>query len=230
LKDKHNQGPVQATPSSASGEPDSGSPLVSRKPKRPAANPRRRKPSPPRTLIETRGPEPATPLADVRLTVGRIGGTHGVRGEMKMRLLTDDPDNLTTVKTVYLGERDTPIGLENVRFTNDGAIIKLHGTDSPEAGALLSGLAVKIAGDDARPLEEGEYFLFQLIGLHAELEDGSPVGTVVDLIETGAHDVLVIGERPDTAEQLLVPNHPEFVLAINPDAGQIVIRPPEYGD
>jgi 16S rRNA processing protein RimM len=87
---------------------------------------------------------------------------------------------------------------------------------------------VKIAGSDARPLAEGEYFLFQLIGLKAETESGEPLGTVVDLIETGAHDVLVIGERPETAEQLLVPNHPEFVLEMLPEESRIVIRPPEY--
>lgn len=210
------------------GEPTTGSPSVSRPAARVSANRRRRKPAPPRTLIETRGPEPATPLEHVRLTVGRLGGSHGVRGEIKMRLLTDDPDNLVTVTTVYLGERDTPIPLESIRFTNDGALVKLGGTDTPEDAAKLSGLAVKIAGSDARPLEEGEYFLFQLIGLQAELEDGTIAGTVIDLIETGAHDVLVIGQRPDAAEDLLVPNHPEFVPDIDPPNNRIVIRPPEY--
>jgi len=164
----------------------------------------------------------------VRLSVGRLGGPHGVRGEIRMRILTDDPDHLKTVKTVYLGDRDTPIPLESIRFTNDGALVKLGGTDTPEAAAPLSGLAVKISGADARPLEEGEYFLFQLIGLVAEDESGQPIGTVVDLIETGAHDVLVIADRPGTAEQLLVPNHPEFVLDILADQNRIVLRPPVY--
>jgi 16S rRNA processing protein RimM len=145
-----------------------------------------------------------------------------------MRILTDDPENLQTVSHVYLGERDTPIPLESIRFTNDGALVKLGGTDTPEDASRLSGLTVKIAGTDARPLEEGEYFLFQLIGLKAETEEGDAIGTVIDLIETGAHDVLVIGDRPGTSEQLLVPNHPEFVLEMLPDEGRIVIRPPVY--
>lgn len=145
-----------------------------------------------------------------------------------MRLLTDDPDHLKTVKHVYLGERDTAIPLESIRFTNDGALVKLGGTDTPEAARLLSGLAVRISGADARPLEEGEYFLFQLIGLKAEDEEGNAIGTVVDLIETGASDVLVISERPDIAEPLLVPNHPEFVLEILPEESRIVLRPPVY--
>jgi 16S rRNA processing protein RimM len=179
-------------------------------------------------LRETKGPEPTTPVEQVRLTVGRLGGAHGVRGEIRMHILTDEPDHLKTVKTIYLGERDTPISLESIRFTDKGALVKLGGTDTPEAAAKLSGLNVRIAGADARPLEPGEYFLFQLIGLKASDEQGNLLGTVVDLIETGAHDVLVIGERTDSPDDLLVPNHPEFVLEMDPNAGTIVLRPPVY--
>lgn len=147
---------------------------------------------------------------------------------MRMHILTDTPDHLKTITTVYLGERDTPILLENIRFTDKGALIKLGGTDTPEEAARLSGLNVKIAGSDARPLEPGEYFLFQLIGLKVSSEAGDEIGIVVDLIETGAHDVLVIGERPDSPDDLLVPNHPEFVLDMDPSAGTMIVRPPLY--
>lgn len=164
----------------------------------------------------------------VRLTVGRIGGAHGVHGEMRMHILTDEPKHLKTLSTVFLGERDTPIRLESVRFTDKGALIKLEGTDSPEAAGRLSGLSVKISGSDARPLAPGEYFLFQLIGLQVKSENGETIGVVTDLMETGAHDVLVIGERPDSPDDLLVPNHPEFVLEMEPSSGYMVIRPPAY--
>lgn len=179
-------------------------------------------------MLETKGPEPTTPVEQVRLTVGRIGGTHGVQGEMRMHVLTDSPDHLKTIETVYLGDRDNPIALESIRFTDKGALIKLDGTNTPEAASKLSGLNVKIAGSDARPLEPGEYFLFQLIGLKVSDENGELIGTVKDLIETGAHDVLVIGERPDSPDDLLVPNHPEFVLEMDPEAGTMVVRPPNY--
>lgn len=208
------------------GESKTDSPSSSARRKRPAPKkrPRKRRPA----LIETKGPEPTTPVEQVRLTVGRIGGAHGVQGEMRMHILTDSPDHLKTIDTIYLGERDTPITLENIRFTDKGALIKLQGTDSPEAAAKLSGLNVKIAGSDARPLEPGEYFLFQLIGLEVSDEHGKRIGTVKDLIETGAHDVLVIGDRPDSPDDLLVPNHPEFVLEMDPAAGTMVVRPPVY--
>ncbi len=223
MKDEAN---TSNKPATASGESHTDSPSASARRKRPAPQARARKRPP--TLRETKGPDPTTPVEQVRLTVGRLGGAHGVRGEMRMHILTDEPDHLKTVKTVYLGERDTPIALQNIRFTDKGALVKLGGTDTPEAAAKLSGLNVKIAGTDARPLEPGEYFLFQLIGLKASDEHGNPLGTVVDLIETGAHDVLVIGERPDSPDDLLVPNHPEFVLDMDPAGGTMVLRPPVY--
>ena len=213
-------------PATANGESVSDSPSVAPRRSRPAPKTKVRKRPP--TLRETKGPDPTTPVDLVRLTVGRLGGSHGVHGELRMHILTDEPDHLKTLKTVFLGDRDTPITLESIRFTDKGALVKLEGIGTPEAAAKLSGLNVKIAGADARPLAEGEYFLFQLIGLKVNDEEGNLIGVVTDLIETGAHDVLVIGERPDSPEDLLVPNHPEFVLEMDAANGTMVVRPPLY--
>lgn len=184
-----------------------------------------------RALIDTSGPSPTASLSEIRLTIGTIGGTHGIDGELKLRLLTDQPDHLPTISQVFLGDSDAPTWLEHVRFHGDLALIKLEGIDSPEHGKALGGLPVRIAGEDARPLEANEYFLFQLIGLRAVEEDGSDVGLVTDLIETGAHDVLVITPPGgDRASQILVPNHPEFVKRIAPEEGVVDVRLPQYPD
>ena len=132
MKDENN--PTNK-PVTANGESDSDSPSVSVRRKRPVKKKRVSKRAP--TLRETRGPEPTTPVDQVRLTVGRLGGAHGVRGEMRMHILTDEPDHLKKIKTVYLGERDTPIKLESIRFPDKGALVKLGGTDTPEGAAKL---------------------------------------------------------------------------------------------
>ncbi len=179
-----------------------------------------------RSLIDTTGPEPDARIEGIRLTIGVIGGTHGVHGELKLKLLTDHPEHLSTIRKVYLGESDTPIGLTGVRFHGDQALIQLDGVSSPEEGKLLGGLKVRIDGSDALPLEEGEYFLYQLIGLVAVTSDGTVIGNVIDILETGAHDVLTI--RPDGGSDILVPNHPRYVLEIAPERNQIVIDLPVY--
>lgn len=193
-------------------------------------SPRARKPAPARkaarSLIDTAGPDPDASLDGIRLTIGVIGGTHGVNGELKLKVLTDHPEHLATLAKVYLGDSDTPTALEGVRFQGDQALIHLAGVTTPEQGKLLGGLKVRIDGSDALPLEEGEYFLFQLIGLAAVTGDGEAIGTVTDILETGAHDVLTI--RPESGPDILVPNHPRYVLDIAPQRNQIVIELPVY--
>jgi 16S rRNA processing protein RimM len=223
-QDKSQDAPVADDPS-ATGVSRSG---AERRPRgrRTAVNPRKRSGSSSRKLIDTTGPTPTADIADVRLTVGVIGGTHGVRGEMKLKLLTDHPEHLTKINKVYLGDGDQPTKLVGVRFHGDLALIKLEGVDTPEQAKPLGGLKVRIAGTDAKPLEEGEYFLFQLIGLQAVTQSGDVVGEITDLLETGANDVLVISRA--VGDDLLVPNHPRFVLEVRPDLGRIVIDPPVY--
>ena len=143
------------------------------------------------------------------------------------RVLTDQPDHLATVKHVFVGEPPKPMRLLGVREHGDLLLIRLEGITTPEQAKELSGKTVKIRATDARPLEDGEYFLFQLIGLAVEDEAGTPVGTVSDLIETGAHDVLVIVPA-NGGQDILVPNHPEYVLEMVPEAGRLVVRLPVY--
>ena len=205
-------------------------PLVAKRRRRPPAT-QRKTPRPPRSLAETRGPDPNTPLADVWLTIGRIAGTHGVNGDLKMRLLTDHPDHVLTLKQVYLGESREPVTMREARLQPPIAIIRLEGVNTPEDGKALGGLPVRIPATDAKPLEEGEYFLFQLVGLQAVNGEGVHLGAVTDLMETGAHDVFVITpEGAGANDHLLVPNHPQYVLRIAPEEGLIVIEPPVYGN
>jgi 16S rRNA processing protein RimM len=208
----------------SAGDPAKGAPASSR---------RRRGGSKPKRLIDTAGPNPNASVDDIRLTVGVIVGSHGVQGELRMSLLTDDPDNLLDIEQVYLGDSDEPTTLEGVRFHGEGALIFLGGVETPEAAKALRGTPVKIAGADARPLEPGEYFYYQLVGLKAVTPEGEALGEVVDIIETGAHDVLVIapaGSRASRspAGELLIPHHSSYVLDVDPEAGTITVVKPVY--
>jgi len=81
---------------------------------------------------------------------------------------------------------------------------------------------LQVPEEEAIPLEEGEYFLHQLLGLAAVTEDGRPLGRLTEVLETGANNVFVI-DGPDG--QHLVPDIPDVVLAVDVATGRIVIRP-----
>ena len=79
----------------------------------------------PRPLAQTQGPSPDAPLSEVRLTVGVIVGAHGLEGELKVRLTTDDPDHLATIKRIYLGDSPAPVRHRGLRFHQGMVLLTL---------------------------------------------------------------------------------------------------------
>jgi len=161
------------------------------------------------------------------LVVGRIVGAHGIEGEIKVLLTTDDPEQMLTIRRVFLGDETIHRRVIGARLHDRYALMRLMGISTPEAITALKGTSVRIAGSDARPLAPGEFYLYQMIGLTAVSETGETLGTVTDIMETGANDVLIISPA-DGGPDMLVPNHPTVVLDINPTAGTLIVRPLIY--
>jgi len=156
-----------------------------------------------------------------------VVGTHGVVGELKVRPVTDQPEQFEHLKSVYLGDEERPRKVQQMRFHSGNVLLKLRGISNPEEGALARGQSIRISGKDALPLEEGEFLLYQLIGLEAFDEAGNKVGTTVDIIETGARDVFVI--RPDDGSaDILLPNIEDAVLEIVPAERRMLVRLLDY--
>lgn len=193
---------------------------------RPAAPPRRRPPGPP-PLAETPGPEPGTPLDQAKLAIGVVDRPHGIKGEMQVRLSTDYPEHFTKAKRLFLGDEPTARRVLGIRFHMEKALIRLDGITTPEQVRALSGTPVRIFASEAKPLAEGEYFYFQLIGSKVVTESGESLGTLTDILETGANDVYVVSP-PEGKETILLPNIPSVILAIDQAAQTIVVRPLEY--
>ena len=187
------------------------------------------KPDPFRTrrLEETQGPDLDAEVEAVRLAVGVFVGVHGVRGELKLQLWTDAPDHLHTVKRVWVGEERAPRRLVGFRSTRDRGLVRLSNVMTPEVARTMVGQRLFIAGADARPLDENELFLFQLVGLRVVTESGEAIGTIGDVIETGANDVLVI--RPEEGGQdVLYPHHRDFVVGVDLAARTMTVRPLDF--
>lgn len=180
-----------------------------------------------RRLEETPGPQPDQAPDQVRLAVGVIVGIHGLKGELKLQLWTDTPAHLQQVRRVWVGEEREARRLTGVRLTPDRALIRLGGVGTPETARTFVGQQLFIAGSDARPLDEGELFLYQIVGLRVVTESGETLGTIADVMETGANDVLVIRPEEGGAD-VLFPHHRDFVLGVDLDAGTMTVRQLDY--
>lgn len=166
------------------------------------------------------------------LVLGEILRPHGVRGEMRMRILTNYPERLLTkdIEHIFLGnspedDDPQPFTVKSARFHKQYLLLTLAEIHDRNAADPLRGKIVMVDIENAVPLEDGEFYLYQLIGLTVETEEGTVLGAIQDVIETGANDVYVV--RGSTYGELLVPSHTETLIDVDFDANRIIMRLPE---
>jgi 16S rRNA processing protein RimM len=160
------------------------------------------------------------------LSVGRVLRPHGVRGELRVEILTAYPERLAQHAHLYLARPDSPEDVrrylvEGLRLHGEILLLKLDGCDDRNSADRLRGLLVQVPIEEAMPLEEGEYYLFQLVGVRVETETGEWLGQVAEVIETGANDVYVVhGPRGE----LLLPALDDVVLELDLEAKRMVVH------
>lgn len=157
------------------------------------------------------------------LRVGVITRTHGVRGEVKVYPTTDDPRRFLDLKEVFTGpDNDRSLSIENVRFFKNLVILKFTGIDDMDTAAGLVRSELYIPRSEGVPLEEGEYYIADLIGMDVFSDEGEHLGTVKDVLETGANDVFIVDRKG--AGQLLLPYITECVLDIDPASSRMTVH------
>ena len=162
---------------------------------------------------------------DIRyLAIGRIVRAHGVQGEVSMTVLTEFPERFETTKQVYLGNEveATPYTLEGYRWHKQNLLLTLAGVNDRTEAEKLRNLLVQVPVEEAVPLPEGEFYLYQLVGLKVVTASGQPLGHLVDVLETGANNVYVVEDA--TGKQLLLPAIAEVVKTIDFEQRQMTVE------
>ena len=156
------------------------------------------------------------------LVIGQIGKAHGVRGEMRVTPHTDEPERFTWLERVYVGEKKRqPIVVERARLHKDFVLLKLAGYDYRDQVDMLRNEWLLIPEEEAIPLAEDEYFLYQLMGLQVFRESGELLGDLVDIIETAANNVFVVQMAE---QQLLLPDIEDVVREIDFENGRMTVH------
>ena len=162
--------------------------------------------------------------ADNRIVIGKLGAPHGIRGELRVIPLTDFPERFENLKQVYV--EDALLDIESVKYHKQFVIIKFKQCPVREEAARLTGRLIYIDKKDAVPLEEGEYYTFDIIGLEVFDVDGNTLGNVTEVLKTGSNDVYVVSQKGE-AKQLLVPALKAVVKEIDIEKGRMVVDMPE---
>jgi 16S rRNA processing protein RimM len=153
-----------------------------------------------------------------RIALAAVAGAHGVKGEVRLKLFSDKAESLAVHKELYVG------GVERrllfVRDSGKTAVARFDGVGDRSAAEALRGSLVEVDRSSLPPLEEGEYYHADLVGLPAADANGAPIGTVVGVENYGASDLLEI-ELPD-GKRSLIPFKPGIA---DLEDGRVVLDP-----
>ncbi len=157
------------------------------------------------------------------VVVGRVVKPHGVRGELRVQPDTDFPERLGTLQQAVLvrDEESTPVRIEAVRTAGQAWLVKIAGIDTPEEAGRWRGAHLAVPEELAAPLPEGRHYIFDVLGLLVETEDGRQIGTVDEVIRTPGNDVFVVRG----AREILIPAISSVVLRVDMETRRLVIRP-----
>jgi len=160
------------------------------------------------------------------LAIGQITSAHGIRGEIKVLVMTDFPERYRAGAKVYLGTLTdcTPTEIEAARPHKGMMLVKLSNVPDRNAAETLQGQYLMIPDEQAMPLGEHENYAHDLIGLAVETQDGKPLGTSIEILFTRANDVYVVA-GPEG--EILLPALREVILRVDLAAKKIIVAVPE---
>lgn len=166
------------------------------------------------------------PPTGERVSVGYVRRAHGIRGEVVVRPLSDNPERYRQ-GNVLQSDEDPPRDLEivSVREHKDGLIVAFAGITDRSAAEAMPGVTLTIDRDDRRGLEDGEYWPDDLQGLSVIASDGSHLGVITGVVLGDAQDRIVV--TTPAGIDVEVPFVDELVGEIHPSGGHIVVTAPD---
>ena len=162
------------------------------------------------------------------VVIGEIARAHGLRGEVRVTPLTDDPERFERVRECVLWDaardRREPRRITAARRQGDAVLVGFAGCESADDARALVGRLVALPEDEALPLGPGRFYPWQLEGCRVVTEDGRRVGEVARIERSPGHDLWVVA---DGAREHLIPAVPEIVSEVDLAGRRVVIRPPD---
>ena len=156
------------------------------------------------------------------IIIGQILAPWGVKGKLKVEVVTDFPERFTPQSRIYVNRQ--PMTIDSTEWRKGKVIIKLNTVDSIEEAQKLRGQPVEIPHSQLHPLPEGQYYHFQLIGLEVWTTQGELLGTVTEILNADSNDNYVVRGAKG---EVLIPAIEDVVKSIDLNKGCIIIEPIE---
>lgn len=161
------------------------------------------------------------------LVAGKLRKSHGLNGEMWIEVLTDYPELFNQDIPVFISEKFKEILVKSFRQAGKLGLIRFEGFDTSESLRAFNNEYLYFESKNMPALQEEEYYHHELIGLEVRDENGEVLGTLTEILETGANDVYVITLR-DGKKDLLIPAIKSVIQKIDIESKLMVISPQEW--
>jgi len=158
------------------------------------------------------------------IRIGKIVNTHGIRGDIKVLPLTDDPSRFEELKVIYIDNENTEVEIQKVWYSKGFVMLKLKEFNNINDVIKFKNSYILIDEKNAVKLPNDTFFISQVIGLSVFCTDGNKLGEVIDVLQPGGNDVYVI--KGDNKEYL-IPAVKEFIKSVEIENKKMIIDPIE---
>ena len=158
------------------------------------------------------------------LEIGQIVNTFGIKGMVKFVPYTDDIERFDDLKKVYVVNKKTrkEYEIQEVKYHKNMVLIKFKGIEKVEEAQNLQNSYLEIDRKDAKPLEEGVYYIVDLLGLEVYTEEGKLLGKIDDIYNTGSNDIYVV--KDNLGKQVLLPAIKEVIKQVDLENKKIIVH------
>ena len=158
------------------------------------------------------------------IKLGKIIGTFGIKGELKIYPLTNYKEMFLDFKQIYVSKDDAVIkvNLKKARIQKNTVIVLFEGIDSINQAQDYIGRDIMVNETDLPELEESEEYVYRLLGMKVYLEDNEYIGSISDVFYNGAHDVYEI--KNGNGKEILIPVLADTIISRDFEEGKMVVR------
>ena len=154
------------------------------------------------------------------IVVGQIKGAWGLLGDLKVEVLSANPERFSPGTVLYL--EDQLVQVERSRKVKNGILLKIDLINDRTKAAALQGKFLSVPQQDVEPLPEGSYYHFQILDIAVWTEEDEYLGELKEILFTGSNDVYVV--KNGEGKELLIPALKEVILEVNLSDGRMTVR------
>lgn len=158
------------------------------------------------------------------LEIGQIVNTFGIKGMVKVKPFTDDIRRFDRLEKVYIKKQNEKkeYQIEEVKYHKEMVLIKFKGIDNIDAANLLKNSYLIVDREKEEPLEEGRYYIVDMLGIDVYTEEGKLLGKLDDIYNTGSNDIYVV--KDELGKQVLLPALKEVIKQVDIENKKMVVH------